>query len=193
MNLTNTALTLAISSLFLAGCASSAKSPTFTEVCEYRSGIPAPEWYCTPDIAGQLTAVGEAKPNAGNDSNFQRTEALANGRDELARQLDLKVKNAFKNFTGTTGVNDAGTYDKSTENVSRQVANTTLTGSKQLKRWVAPDGTLVVLVGMADANPVIENIKTSFRNEQALWQQFRGQKAQEELDKYIEQEFQPRN
>lgn len=190
MKLLKIGLATAAASLLLVGCASNdTKQPSFADHCEYRPGIQAPEWYCSPDIEGGIAAVGEAQANAGNNSNFQRTEALAAGRDELARQLEVKVKNAFKNFTETTGAGDDGTFDKVTTDISRQVANTTLSGSKQLKRWVAPDNTLVLLVGIAEADPVIDNIKSSFKNEKALWQKFQGDKAQQDLDKYIEQEF----
>ena len=190
MKLTNSYLSLAAASLLLVGCASKApQNDNFVEHCEYRAGERAPEWFCSPDVEGGLAAIGEAKPNAGNDSNFQRTEAMANARDALASQMQVKVSTMFKNFVATTGTGDTSTYDKASENVSRQIASETLRGSKQLKRWVAKDGTLVLLVGVSDSNPIIDSIRSSLRNEQALWQKFQGQKAQEELDAYLEKEF----
>ena len=188
MKLLKIGLATAAASLLLVGCGDKNVN-TFADHCEFRPGVQAPEWYCTPEMEGGLAAVGEAQPNAGNNSNFQRDEALAAGRDELARQLEIKVKNAFKNFAETTGAGDDGTFDKATTAISRQVADSTLVGSKQLKRWMAPDGTLVLLVGVAETNPVVDSIKSSFRNEKALWQKFQADKAQEDLDKYIEQEF----
>lgn len=196
MKLIKISLTLAAASLLLAACSSKpevvAPAPVediFVEHCEYRTGIRAPEWYCAPDVEGAIAAIGEAKTNAANDSNFQRMEALANGRDSLAMQMEVKVSTMFKSFAQTTGAGDDATYDKATSSVSRQIASETLKGSKQLKRWVAPDGTLVVLVGMSDANPVIDNIRSSIKSEKALWQQFQAQKAQDELDMYLEKEF----
>lgn len=197
MKLVNFSLGLAAAGLLLVGCSSNKTAPveeeqqadTFATHCEYTPGVRAPEWYCNPEMNGGIAALGEAKPNAAGDNNFQRTEAMANGRDALARQLEVKVSNMFKNFTATTGEGVDATYDKATENVSRQVAQQTLSGSKQINRWVAPDGTLVLLIGLAESSPVIDSIKSSMKNEKALWQKFQAQKAQEELDKYLEKEF----
>lgn len=197
MNFVKTSFALVTASLLLAACGGKSapvvvappQEDIFVEHCEYRAGERAPEWYCSPDIEGGIAAIGEAKPNAGNDSNFQRSEAMANARDALARQMEVKVDNMFKNFAQTTGGGDDATYDKATSNVSRQVASETLKGSRQLKRWVAKDGTLVLLVGMSDSTEVIDNIRSSLRNEKALWQQFQAQKAQDELDEYLEKNF----
>jgi len=163
--------------------------PAFVEHCEYSAGIQAPEWYCSPDIEGGLAAVGEAKPNAARDNNMQRTMALANGRDALARQVQVKVQNLLTNWSRATGAGEAQTYEANFENISRQVAQQTLQGSRQLKRWLAPDGTLVLLVGISDIEAVKSGINTSLRNEQALWQQFQNKQALEELDKHMNTEF----
>ena len=39
------------------------------------------------------------------------------------------------------------------------------------------------------AKAVKEQVQTSYKNEQALWQQFQAKKANEELDAEIEKEF----
>jgi hypothetical protein len=120
---------------------------------------------------------------------MQRTVAMGAARDELARQMEVKVKNMLESWTRTTGAGDAQTYEANIANVSRQVSNTTLQGSKQLNRWVTPDGTLVLLVGMSDAAQIKDNIKTSLRNEDALWQQFQSKQAQDSLDAEISKAF----
>ena len=48
---------------------------------------------------------------------------------------------------------------------------------------------LVVLDPATVAKAVQENVQTSLRNEQALWQQFQAKKAHDELDSEIEKEF----
>jgi hypothetical protein len=52
---------------------------------------------------------------------------------------------------------------------------------------------MYVLVGMPDpkavAQQVKEAVKTSFRNNQALWQEFKAKKADEELEAAIDKEF----
>ncbi len=182
---------LALSFALLAGCGGNAatNAPQFVEHCEYTTGIQAPEWYCSPEIEGGIAAVGVAKPNAARDQNMQRTMALANGRDELARQTALKVQNLLTNWSRATGEGDAQTYEANFENVSRQVSQQTLEGSRQIKRWVAPNGDLVLLVGVTEADRIKNTVKTSLRNEEALWQQFQSKQALDELDKQMDSAF----
>lgn len=162
---------------------------TFIEHCEYAAGVRAPEWYCNPTIEGGMAAVGEAKANVAGDNNMQRTMAMANARDALARQTQVKVQNLLTNWSRATGAGEDQTYEANFENVSRQVSQQTLEGSRQLKRWVAPDRTLILLVGMSDSASIKNNVKTSLRNEEALWQQFQSKQSLEELDKQIDAEF----
>ena len=128
---------------------------------------------------GGLSAVGSAQiGNAG--LSFARTEALANGRDEIARMLQLKVSNMVKNFTQTTGIGDAQTVDKVSANVSRQLANQTLTGSKAKQTWISSECNELFILVVAD------QITSSYRNEQALWQQIQAKNALKEMDEQIE-------
>ena len=81
-------------------------------------GTQAPQWVCDggATMEGGLFAVGSAEPSALGIS-FQRQEAVAAARDDLARQIGIKVKNMFKQFQATTGIGDAQTAEKATENV----------------------------------------------------------------------------
>ena len=171
----------------IAGCSTTPKAvPDSSELAD------APSWVLDGggSIEGGSAAVGSARiGNAG--MNFARTEALANARDELARQLSLKVKNMVKNFTQTTGIGDDETVDKVSSQVSKQVANQTLNGSKQKDTWISPSSNLYVLVVIDSSslkNAIKNSVKTSFKNEQALWQQFQAKKGHDELDKEIEKE-----
>lgn len=153
----------------------------------------APAWVIQGSAEGGVSAVGAAKISKAG-FNFSRTEALANGRDEIARILAVKVNNMFKNFTQSTGIGDDETIDKVSANVSKQVASQMISGSKQLNLWVAPSpcDEIYVLVGVDSAlaqQAVKDQALSSFRNEQALWQQFQAKKAQEELDAAVQAEF----
>ncbi|MDH5465542.1 MAG: LPP20 family lipoprotein, partial [Thiovulaceae bacterium] len=75
--------------------------PSFDECKE--QGVDAPTWVCIPEVAGGVASVGSAQKSPAG-TGFQRQEAMANGRDALARQISVKVKNMFKNFTQATGV-----------------------------------------------------------------------------------------
>ncbi len=152
----------------------------------------APAWVLSPDASGlKLAAVGSAKMSKAG-MQFTRTEALANARDELARMIELRVKNMVKNFMQVTGVGDAETVDRVSVQVSKQVAYQTIRGSKQKEIWMSPCNELYVLVSV-DPKMVKEFIKTqvetSLKNEQALWQLYQAKKAYEELDREIDKEF----
>ncbi|WP_300666885.1 LPP20 family lipoprotein [Desulfoluna sp.] len=168
----------------LAGCKS---GPTVAP-----SDLPA--WVLMPPEGG-ISAVGSAKIGPAGVS-FAKLEATSNARDEIARTINVKVKNMIKNFTETTGVGDDTTVDKVFTNVSKQVAKVDLTGS-QIKNVHKDDANqeIYVLValqpeavsGVADA--MKQAAVTSYKNDKALWQKFQAKKGQEELDKEIEKEF----
>lgn len=181
-----------VATLLLSGCGDKKQGPDkpqFAEHCEYAPGVQAPEWYCNPQVEGGIAAVGEAKPNPGGDRNMQRNMAMSSARDSLAQQIEVRVKNMLDNWARSTGAGEAQTYESNFESVSRQVANQTLQGSAQLKRWVAPDGTLILLVGITDQTRISEQIRTSLNNDEALYQQFSADQAQQKLQEEIDREF----
>lgn len=176
----------------IAGCASTPK-----EVAKVQEPVMAnefsnaPKWVLNPSLEGGLSAVGSAKVGKAG-MQFARTEAMAHARNELANITNTKVKNMVKTFTQSTGTGEAEALDKVASEVSKQVTNQTLSGSKQKDTWISPSGEFYVLV-IVDENVAKDSVKnavqTSLRNEQALWQQFQAKKANEELDKEIDKEF----
>ena len=151
----------------------------------------APAWVLDPTSAKGLTAVGSAQRSPGG-IQFQRSEAMASGRDELARMLGIKVKNMMSNFSRQTGVGEGQSFDKVTEDVSKQLARETLNGSRQKDLWLAQDGTMYILVAL-DPKNVAEVAKrsmlTSLKNDDALYQQAEAKNALEGLDADIDREF----
>ncbi|NPA42093.1 MAG: hypothetical protein GXO18_07475 [Aquificae bacterium] len=152
----------------------------------------APKWVLNPQASGvKVSAVGSARIGKAG-LQFARTEALSNARDELARMIEIRVKNMVKNFMQVTGIGDNETVDRVSVQVSKQVAYQTIRGSRQLTLWKSPCNELFVLVGV-DPDMVKRFIKsqveTSLKNEQALWQLYQAKKAYEELDREIEKEF----
>lgn len=176
-----------VAGLLLTGCSQKTESTISKDapsqiVSEFAD---APAWVSEAGIEGAISAVGSAKIGSAG-MNFAKTEATGNGRDDLARQIQVNVSNMLKNFTQTTGVGDQQTVDKVVANVSKQLAKQDLSGSKVSKQWISKSGTLYVLVVMQDPSKVTaavkDAVKTSFKNDQALWQQFQAKKAQDELD-----------
>jgi len=162
------------------------EEPDFT--C-HQDGQRAPEWACNPYLEGSISALGIAETNAGNDYGMQRAEAIAEGRDSLANQLSVKVSTLLKSYKATTGSGKDGTFDKSTSKVSKQLASEMLSGSKAVKSWKSDKGTLYVLVGLSN-EPVKaaigKSIKTSYKNDKAMYQKFLAAQAQGELDAELE-------
>lgn len=150
----------------------------------------APAWVLAGGAEGGISAVGSAQVSKAG-LNFARNEALANGRDELARIMELKVTNMFKNFTQTTGIGDDATVDKVSANVSRQISRQTISGSRQKDTWFSESCNELFVLVVADANSIEKEIKnqavSSYRNEQALWQQIQAQNAMKEMDQAIKE------
>ena len=189
-----TTLALGLVSVFT-GCSNNQPQPQTMNQCVLPDGSVAKPWVCTggSDMEGGVFAIGSA-PKTPAGFSEQREEAMAAARDALSRQIKIKVKNMFKKFVATTGVGDAQTVDKATQNVSKQLSQSTLVGSKQKDMWIDPkDGTLYILVGMPDPKKIEQQVKqaatTSFKNNRALWQKFLAKKADGELDKAIQEEF----
>ena len=80
--------------------------------------------------------------------------------------------------------------DKVTANVSRQLANQTITGSKSKEQWISSECNELFVLVVADAPGIKEDIKnqitSSYRNEQAVWQQIQAKDALKEMDKEID-------
>ena len=120
---------------------------------------------------------------------MQRAEAIAEGRDALANQLSVKVSTMFKSYKATTGSSADATFDKANSKVSKQLASQTLQGSRGVESWKSQSGTLYVLVGLSN-EPVKQQmekaVKTSFKNDKAMYQKFLAAKADGELDAELE-------
>ena len=144
-----------------------------------------PEWVCGNDIMveGAYTAVASA-PMSALGMSFTKTEAVSQARNELARILEVQVKNKVEQFARSTGIGSAEVAEKVSTQVSKQVAKVTMSGSKMMKsRQVG--NTLYVLVGVPEkpVNAAAKKaIKTSLKNDEALWQQFQSKKALDSLD-----------
>ena len=151
------------------------------------AGSLAPTWACgSSDIDGYVTAVGSA-PLSKIGHGFSRREALANGRSNLAQQIETTVKDKVETFARSTGIGGDEVADKVSTQVSKQVAKSTLKGSKQIKYWENPSNNdiyLLVSISQDELNNEIkEQVQSSYKNNDALWQQFQSKNALEALEK----------
>jgi len=181
----------AIIAAVLSGCAGQNEPEKQIETdfrCKQDNQL-APKWTCNPYLEGSIVSLGVAPKNAGNDYGMQRAEAIAEGRDALSSQISVKVSGLFKSYKATTGSGKESTYDKATSRVSKQLASQTLNGSRGIKSWKSDAGTLYILVGLNN-EPVKKEmekaVKTSFKNDRAMYQKFLAAKANGELDMELE-------
>ncbi len=173
----------------LIGCAT--KTPKPDKILQFgckQEGVVAPKWTCVPMVEGAYAGVGIAKKSAAGMS-FMRKVAQMNGRSDLAQQIRVQVKSRMKGFTQTTGSQSSETVDQMTQAVDDQIANVDLSRSKTADYWQAPSGNIYILMTVPEdyINKKVKDIaKTSFKNDNALWQQFQASQAFEAMDKAID-------
>jgi len=168
----------------MTGCSEKKKEEVADCVFPDAPGSAAPGWVCDEPVSNlDVSAVGSAtKSGAGHD--FMKTMASTAARVQLAQQMKVQVRNMIKQYVETTGAADTETVDKVMTSVTKQITNETLVGTKIYKTRTSPNGNLYVLVGMDSASveqATKKVLKTSMKNERALWQQFKAQKTQDEL------------
>lgn len=172
--------------LLLAACGKEQPSPSVAADCVYPD-VPeqvAPGWVCDAPIAGvELSAVGYATKSAAGVS-FMKQMAVADARVQLAQIFKVHVNNMVKQYVEVTGSADTETVDKVNTSVSKLITSETLVGSRLFKSKASPAGGLYVVVGLDNAHvqkAAEDSLKTSMKNDAALWQQFKAEKGQDEL------------
>jgi hypothetical protein len=144
----------------------------------------APYWVCDQPVKElAVSAVGVAEKSAAGHS-FMKNMASTDARVQLAQRMQVHVNNMVKQYAETTGAADSETVDKVNTSVTKQITDQSLLGTKIYKTALSPNGALYVLIGMdenATAEVTQRALRTSMRNDAALWQQFKAQKAQDEL------------
>jgi len=182
-------LALALCGMLAAGCSPVAKKIDNEALKEEFEN--APEWVLTGHLKETTSAVGSAKIGKGG-LQFARTEALATGRDELARQVSVKVETLVNNFAQQTGIGDDQMLDAFSKQVSRQITDETLAGSRQQDIWISPSADVYVLVVMDNEQiktAVRRQMVSSYRQDDARWQEFKAKNGVEELDRELERAF----
>jgi len=106
--------------------------------------------------------------------------------------MSTKVKALVNNFVEQTGLGDEQLVDRFSKQVTKQITNETLSGSRQKDLWISPSKELYVLVVM-DPTAVKQTVKkqltTTYQSDQARWQAFKAKNGEAELDKEIEKTF----
>ncbi len=192
---------LLIGVLIISSCAGKKNALSIEEVetgdsCNfYNSNKKAPLWVCGYPIEGlPFSAVGVVEKSKAGLS-FMRQQAAADGRVQLAQEMQIEVQSMIKTFVESTGAGDAETVDKVSTDVTKLITSETLRGSRIIRTATGPDGALYVLIGMDEQtarSEVNDAISGSYKNDDAAWQILRAQSTQEELSREIsEQPFTP--
>lgn len=182
-------LALAVGGLLVAGCGKKVKKIDNEALeAEFKH---APAWVLVNYEEGSISAVGSAVIGK-SGMQFAKTEVLALGRNELARQTSIKVKALVNNFVQQTGLGDEQLVDRFSKQMTKQITNVTLSGSRQKDMWISPSKELYILVVMDPAaakDTVRKELTTSYKNDQARWQEFKAKNGEAELDREIEKTF----
>ena len=181
---------LSLLAISFTGCSDKAPEPDAKPIAISECTIDkadAPKWACgiVTGYDDMLTATGTAKMSKAG-AGFSRKNAMADGRSNLSQQIETLVKDKIERFARSTGIGENETVDTATTQVSKQVAKVTLNGSKQLAYWQHPQNDdIYVLMGVSESsvnNSTNENVHTSFKNQNALWQQFQAENALKGLE-----------
>ncbi len=168
-----------------AGCASTGDKKQEAYRCNFPdTQVAAPDWICDKAVPGwEVQASGTGEPTAaGHD--FQKQMAMASARVALAQQLKVHVKNLITKFTQVSGIGKGEAVDNVNKSATQTITDQSLEGSKIIESVKGPDGKLYVLMGLdskAAEQLTQAAIKTSYKNDQALWQQFQAKKGIDEL------------
>ncbi|TYL47101.1 LPP20 family lipoprotein [Marinomonas sp. IMCC 4694] len=181
-------VSLLVSSVVLVACSKEVINAPVAAIpdCVFADGSnqAAPDWVCGAPLEGvALSAVGYSEKSAAGP-NYMKQMAATAARVELAQVLSVDLQNMVKQYVETTGAGDAETVDRVNSVVTKQVTEQKLIGSKVVRQMPTPTGGLVVLVGLnpAEAEEAAEGIlRSSMRNEAALFQKMEAEKSFDEL------------
>jgi hypothetical protein len=151
-------------------------------------GYVTPDWMCgVTNYEGSIVGLGISERLA--DKSLTMTAAEQDARAKLAMAIETQVKAKVESFARNTGIGDASKLDKVVTAVNKSTAKVTLTGVKTLKSKTMPEsGRVYVLLGVSEnkVNEAAKNAitaKSSYGDNNALWQQFQSKQALESLEK----------
>ena len=185
-------VSILVSSVVLVACSKDVVNEPVAAIpdCVFADGSnqPAPNWICGAPVEGvALSAVGYSEKSSAGP-NYMKQMAATAARVELAQVLSVDLQNMVKQYVETTGTGDSETVDRVNSVVTKQVTEQKLIGSKVVRQMPTPSGGLVVLVGLdpTQAEGIAESIlRTSMKNEAALYQKMEAEKGFEELAQEI--------
>ena len=167
-----------IAMLIFFGCAGSKPKPL--------SNKDLPEWYLNPPkFEDKFVGVGDAlRPQF----NLSKQVATERARVEVARAVETTVNSALNDHMQASGMGAEAGATEFTESVSKSLVNTTLKGCTIEKTEIFKDRVFVMVT--YDLNKAREEAKaaarTSAKNEEALYNEFKARQAFDALDQAMD-------
>ncbi len=131
--------------------------------------VGAPKWVsmgCAAHFGDKKNAVCGVGAIAGmTNPALARTAAEGRGRTEIARSLKLRVKAMLKDYAAVTkgGPGAKLNNEEHIEDVSKQITDTTLSGTRLQDTWISNTGTWYALM-VLDTEAFKESLKAEQNN-----------------------------
>lgn len=153
---------------------------------------PYPDWVYNPVIENGIAAAS-CVPIPGANISVAQKQATANGRANLAFQIETKVKAMDKTYDRVTTTNAGSSTGGTFESVSKQVTQQNLSGARAVKFQKVDDEGKRMMCAFVTLSPESTNnlfkglvkaadANLSPDNESVLKEQFLAYKAQQELE-----------
>ena len=145
-----------------------------------------PEWYLNPPkFKDKFIGVGDAlRPQF----SLSKQVATERARVEVARAVETTVNSALNDHMQASGMGAEAGATEFTESVSKSLVNTTLKGCTIEKTEIFKDRVFVMVT--YDVNRAREEAKaaarTSVKNEEALYNEFKARQAFDALDQAMD-------
>jgi hypothetical protein len=174
---------IAALAISLVACGGAKKMPT----THGKKGLKTPEWFVKPpEEKDALVGVATA---TSLDLQTAIDKAKQDGRVEVARQMDVRMKGLSRRFVEETGLDEDAELLGMFTQVSKSVVSDSLTGSHVAKQQLGREGGVyrayvMVEMPIGEANAAfVEKI----RSQERLYTRFRASEAFEELDREVQE------
>ena len=138
-----------------------------------------PDFYLNPPTTEDaIYGVGDARMSS---LSMSRTTALSRARDDIARQVEVMVKNAITDYAQEARLENSREIINFTETVSRQLVELTLRGLKIKEVVVSKNATVYAMVEYPNSSLMAAANETFARNQSAAFAEFKAEKALEKL------------
>ncbi len=147
--------------LIIMGCSSTGTVQEGTDISDQ------PKWVQNMGKYPQGIGYAASAPKSPLGSQTQRDEAIMNARNELGRQIEIRIRNAVSQTSEQMreAGNERGDVlaNQFNRNVSRQVVKSTLAGSRPVKQWKDPKSEELYVWVVIDKKNVIARVSDSMK------------------------------